>query len=238
MADDRTYIRVHDGMPDHPKIDPLSDTAFRLLITSWCWCSRHLTDGRMPKVTWAKRGTPKARRELLAVGLVTDDGSEFVQFHDYLEHQRSAEQVAAMKEQRRAAGRAGGLARAKRPAKQVAKQNGSKTQASTETDTEQRTTSSVGTRKRAAPASAAPDIFPITDAMAEWGRQHASHVANPQAETQRFLDHHRAKGTTFKDWTAAWRKWMGKAEEYETERGPRQQTLMPAGPSRNTPWFN
>lgn len=99
MADLRTYIRVHDGMPDHPKVDGLSDAAFRLLVTTWCWCSRHLTDGRVPAATWKKRGTPKARRELAAAGLVEEvDGA--VQMHDYLEHQRSAEEVREIREAR------------------------------------------------------------------------------------------------------------------------------------------
>lgn len=139
MADDRTYIRIHDGMPDHPKIDPLSDAAFRLLVSCWCWSSRHLTDGRMPVVTWNKRGTPKTRRELEAAGLVERLDEQTVEFHDYLLHQRSAAEVAAMKEKRAAAGRAGGLAKAaaSKPlasASPVAKQTASKTVASTETD--------------------------------------------------------------------------------------------------------
>lgn len=93
MADDRTYIKVHDGMPDHPKIDGLSDKAFRLLVETWCWCSRHRTDGRVPIAAWSKRGTAKARAELVNAGLVhTRSGS--VEMHDYLEHQRSAAQIA------------------------------------------------------------------------------------------------------------------------------------------------
>lgn len=97
MSDTRTYIRLHDGMPDHPKVDGLSDKAFRLLVESWCWCSRHLTDGHMPAATWRKRATAKARRELVDAGLVIvlDDGS--VRFHDYLAHQRSAAEVAELK---------------------------------------------------------------------------------------------------------------------------------------------
>lgn len=97
MADTRTYIRLHDGMPDHPKVDGLSDKAFRLLVESWCWCSRHLTDGHMPAATWRKRSTAKARRELVDAGLVVLDDDGSVRFHDYLEHQRSAEEVAAAK---------------------------------------------------------------------------------------------------------------------------------------------
>ncbi|TYK47175.1 hypothetical protein [Actinomadura decatromicini] len=97
MADTRTYIRLHDGMPDHPKVDGLSDKAFRLLVEAWCWCSRHLTDGHMPAATWRKRSTTRARRELVAAGLAVLLDDDSVRFHDYLEHQRSADEVAAAK---------------------------------------------------------------------------------------------------------------------------------------------
>lgn len=111
MTDARTYIKVHDGMPEHPKVEALSDGAFRLLVSCWCYCSRNLTDGRITNAAWAKRGTPKVRRELMAAGLVEPrDG--FVQMHDYLEHQRSADEVAAMRRKRADAGRKGGQARA------------------------------------------------------------------------------------------------------------------------------
>lgn len=103
MADDRTYIRVHDGMPGHPKIEPLSDGAFRTLLTLWCWSSEYLTDGRIPAAIWKKRGTPKTRSELLTAGLAeeTDDG---VTMHDYLEHQRSAAEVQELRAVRGASG--------------------------------------------------------------------------------------------------------------------------------------
>ena len=103
MGDDgRTYIRVHDGMPDHPKVETLSDRAFRLLVETWCWSSRHLTDGQVPKGIWQRRGTPRARRELIDAGLVEDLGTE-VQMHDYLEHQRSRADVAEIVAARKAA---------------------------------------------------------------------------------------------------------------------------------------
>ena len=106
MADKRTYIRVHDGMPDHPKVEALTDKAFRLLMETWCWCSRQHTDGRVPAAVWSKRGAKKVRDELAAAGLVEiHDG--YVQMHDYLEHQRSAEQIADGIEKKRAAGMLG-----------------------------------------------------------------------------------------------------------------------------------
>lgn len=101
MADDRTYIKLHDGMYDHPKIEPLSDAAFRLLVSTWCWCSKHLTDGHVPAAIWARRGAPRVRRELVAAGLV-EETADGVQMHDYLEHQRSAAEVEDRREARTA----------------------------------------------------------------------------------------------------------------------------------------
>lgn len=102
MRDERTYIRVHDGMPDHPKVESLSDKAFRLLVVHWCWCSRYLTNGQIPRAKWDKEGTPKARRELLAAGLAKECGEQ-VRMHDYLQHQRSAGEVEEKRAVRRRA---------------------------------------------------------------------------------------------------------------------------------------
>lgn len=134
MADERTYIKVHDGMPDHPKIDGLSDAAFRLLVTMWCWSSRHLTDGRVPAATWSKRGSARARGELMTAGLVEQAPDGALLLHDYLEHQRSADEVAALREKRRLAGSKGGKAKANALA--LAKQTDSKSVPESETDTE------------------------------------------------------------------------------------------------------
>lgn len=102
--DDRLWIRLHDGMPDHPKIEGLSDKAFRLLISTWCWCSRNRTDGHVVVASWTKRGTPAARRELIAAGLVEDDLAGGVIVHDWDDWQRTAEQIEEFKQRKRDAG--------------------------------------------------------------------------------------------------------------------------------------
>lgn len=139
--DDRTYITVHDGMPEHPKVEALSDRAFRVLVDLWCWCSRQLNDGVIPEAVWLKRtGSPKVRKELLAALVDVVDG-EYV-MHDYLEHQRSRAQVEALKAKRAEAGRKGGQARAANQASAEAsasangKHSGTKIQPPTETDTD------------------------------------------------------------------------------------------------------
>jgi hypothetical protein len=113
--DDRLYIKIHHGMPDHPKIEVLSDSAFRLLVSLWCWCDRHDTDGKVTLPVWERRGSKRARQELID-GHLAHIHPAHVELHDYLEHQRSAEQKQAAKERARAAGSAGGKAKAKRTA--------------------------------------------------------------------------------------------------------------------------
>src|SRR5690242_15777024 len=101
--DKRTFITVHDGMPEHHKIEALSDMAFRALIDLWCWCSRNESDGEVPAAVWAKRTTPSVRRELLRdLAKRRTDGT--VEMHDYLEHQRSKAEIAELREKRSRAG--------------------------------------------------------------------------------------------------------------------------------------
>ncbi len=104
--DDRTYIRLHDGMPDHPKIEGLSDKAFRVLIETWCWSSRQHADGCMSAKQWTKRAKPKVRRELEQAGLIKVVGTE-AQVHDYLKHQNSAAEIAEQKQNRKHGGKYG-----------------------------------------------------------------------------------------------------------------------------------
>ncbi|MGW1998417.1 hypothetical protein [Embleya sp. NPDC001921] len=163
MADNRTYVRVHDGMPDHPKIIEVGGMAAWLYTTAMCYASRQLTDGVIP-ARLVPRLTDLPNPEALAsallrVGLLhasghdcsdcPDVGDDEYVIHDYLEHQRSADYVRTLREKRSAAGQKGGRksgetrrAASENEAKDEAlasallKQTRSKTQAETETETE------------------------------------------------------------------------------------------------------
>jgi hypothetical protein len=222
--DPRTYVRIHDGMPDHPKVDGLSDAAFRLLVTMWCWCSRHLTDGKIPVATWEKRGKEKVRAELVAAGLVdlVDDGSVYM--HDYTDHQRTAEEVKQLREARREAGRMGGIAKAKKVANAKAsakanavangKQTGSKPMPETETDTELLTNvSSLGARipRSNGRATRIPDPWIVDDAMKDWALERGMQPQWVMKHTERFVNYWTAKAGkdgTKTDWRATWRNWL------------------------------
>jgi hypothetical protein len=39
-------------------------------------------------------------------------------------------------------------------------------------------------------------------------------IENPEREFESFSAYHKAKGTTFKDWNAAWQKWCLKALQF------------------------
>lgn len=141
--DPRTYITVHDGMPDHPKIAGLSDAAFRALVTGWCWCSRYLTDGVMPLEVWSRIGNKRCRDELVRnLNVLPSADGTSVEFHDYLQHQRSRQQVIDLREKRAEAGRKGGKAGSKpaTSAKQMLPDLLSKTEAE---NREQRVTTEV-----------------------------------------------------------------------------------------------
>lgn len=105
--DPREFIRVHSGMPEHPKVEPLSDNAFRALIEAWCLCRRSRNDGRLPVAVWEKRWKAKARKELIVADLVHIEGDSAV-MHDWLEHQPGAAELEAKRAARAEAGRKGG----------------------------------------------------------------------------------------------------------------------------------
>lgn len=247
MPDDRTYITVHDGMPDHPKIEGLSDAAFRLLIECWCWCSRNLTDGQLPKTSWEKRGNARSRRELLDGGLVHDKGS-FFYMHDYLEHQRSADEVRLFKAKKGSSGTLGNhlrwhvpegrepspdcehciaeglVMRSQTDRKAIASAianpvaNRSRTIASTTTDTTTEKETSLP-RKR---GTRIPDDFTVTPEMTAWAKERVPQLQGAN-ETEKFINYWRAatgRTATKLDWVATWRNWMLNAAERTNGRRP------------------
>lgn len=71
-------------------------------------------------------------------------------------------------------------------------------------------------KARRKPETDAPDEFLITDAMRAWAAK-VGVTRNLDAITEAFLDHHRAKGNRWRDWQAAWRKWVRNQAEWHPE---------------------
>jgi hypothetical protein len=185
--DRRTYVRVHDGLTDHPKIIEVGGEAAWLYISALCYSSRQLTDGLVPKRLIRRLtdlNAPEALASaLLRVGLLHEGehdcprcpvgGPDVYVVHDYLEHQRSASEVAELREKRSAAGQRGGKrsgesrrASSKREANDEAlastllKQTRSKTEAETETETEREEVLRTSSRAR---SGSGPDAPPRAD---------------------------------------------------------------------------
>ena len=110
------WIKLDDGAASHPKIEALSDGAFRLWIHGLCYAATNLTDGRIPKAEaagWAfalamKAGDPAAWKTLLeelteaaegfTAPLWTLEESGY-RIHDFLEYNPSREDVLRRREE-------------------------------------------------------------------------------------------------------------------------------------------
>lgn len=105
------YIRVDVLLPEHPKVEGLSDKAFRALIELWCYCGRQRTDGLVTRKQW-QAWPQKIRAELETAGLATPIGiSGGAAMHDFLAHQRSREEIDELSAKRSDAGRKAARAR-------------------------------------------------------------------------------------------------------------------------------
>ena len=107
------YLNTDDGFPDHPKVEQLSDAAYRLHSCGMHYAAKHLTDGLIPERR-VRRLVPRFRTsaldELLAgevwhlggqgcgtkTCLKGDEGEYVV--HDFLQWNKSAEWWAAKRE--------------------------------------------------------------------------------------------------------------------------------------------
>ena len=110
------YIRVDVLLPEHPKVEGLSDKAFRALVTLWCYCGRQRTDGAVTRKQW-EAWPPRVRAELeadgagevaihLRAGLARPvDISGGGAMHDFLEHQRSRDEIDELSAKRSEAGK-------------------------------------------------------------------------------------------------------------------------------------
>jgi hypothetical protein len=87
-----TWIKLNDNVPRHPKIAGLSHRAFRYWINGLCYASEFLTDGSLPRA-FQETVPLQAGRELIASGLWIRHADGGISIHDYIDHQRSRDQV-------------------------------------------------------------------------------------------------------------------------------------------------
>lgn len=141
----RGWVKLDDGFLDHPKFVNLSLAEVGLWAAGLAYANRYRTDGLLPD-GWVRRvGGSKQAKALVSAGLWREYDTGW-EIHDYLEYQRSAEQIEELSTKRAASGRQGGTKRAanaKQVAKQTAGKSSSKSQPEEEREEERDTEPSV-----------------------------------------------------------------------------------------------
>lgn len=222
MTDDnRLYARFTIDLMDSPKIDPLSDSAFRGWFKSICWSRRHLTDGFIPESMIKKFFSKKTLKEITnndasKPSLVQVEGG--YQIHDFVEHQMTKASIEAKRE----AGRKGGRAKAAASssssesvagAREMLKQTASEKLAKTETETE---TYSSTKNRTALRGSRINRNFVISDEMRNWAKNDVP-LVNVDAKLAEWIDYWASvpgqKGVKL-DWISTWRNGMRKQQEF------------------------
>ena len=102
----RPYFTVTNEYPRHRKIRALSDRAFRLHVSLMALCNEDRNDGIIGEHDLNLLG-PKPGQELVRAGLV-DKHPDGYQLHDYLKHQKSAQQIQEAVARKAEAGSRGG----------------------------------------------------------------------------------------------------------------------------------
>jgi uncharacterized protein YdaU (DUF1376 family) len=72
--------------------------------------------------------------------------------------------------------------------------------------------------RRRKPVTDCPDEFDISDSMYDWANSKGISDDEVVFETERCLNHHKAKGNERADWSATWRTWMLNVVRFRKEK--------------------
>ncbi|UFU14606.1 hypothetical protein LQK89_02590 [Curtobacterium sp. C1] len=115
--DTRLWMKFPISFPDHPKIRPLSDAAFRAFVELNAYSREQDLDGRVPiraaKAKWKVRALKELETNHPERPTLTIDGDVYV-IHNYAEHQDTIEDREAREARNRTNGARGGRPRKNR----------------------------------------------------------------------------------------------------------------------------
>lgn len=108
---DTPWVRIAQSMPNHPKIAPLSDKAFRALMEMICYSAQYELDGMVPvnlaRRMWAEEALEELTSNDPAAPSLTVDGDMYL-IHGYTDMQETRADNEARREASRVNGRKGG----------------------------------------------------------------------------------------------------------------------------------
>lgn len=99
-----TWFRVDDSLADHPKVVSLQEHkqwkgALALWTLAGAWCSKHLTDGVVPRAIVTRLGCSHAEAgALVQSGLWELDAEGAYRFHDWISRNPTREKVESERE--------------------------------------------------------------------------------------------------------------------------------------------
>lgn len=236
MANNRLYAKFTLDFADAPKIETLSDSAFRALVEMILYSRRMLTDGLIRVDVANKRWPSKVLSELLSNDLAkpslelveVDSGntsSKFYSIHDFLEIQDSKSKVEERVARNKASGALGGLAKAKKSAKQNASKVLSETLSKTsseslpETETETLTNSKelviAKNSNRKKPAVRLSETWQPNEKHFLKAKENKLSLS---LEVEKFRNHAIANDRKQADWNAAFNNWLLQASKYASNQ--------------------
>ncbi len=223
MAGD--WIKMRTDLPEDPAVFKLR-TITKLdrhgivgrLYAFWCWADKHAVDGRVDGAS-STTVDDVVQFEGFATAMQAvkwlEIGEDYVAIPKHDRHNGESAKERSLKNQRQARWRAG-----KKPVGAHVDERASTSPSTREEKRREelklvppspptgKVNGNGQHRERKKPATRAPGEFEITEPMWVWAQEQGVPNQRIEAETAKFLDHHKAKGSLFSDWPAAWRKWM------------------------------
>lgn len=186
------HSRIENSVPRHKKFLQAGPAASWLWLAGVCYANEGLTDGHIPAAALSTLGVPGASRlvtRLLSAGLwdVDPDGDGW-RIHDFLQQNRTAEEVRIIRDKRRNAGAAGGVVSGLKR-KQSASSEGSKVlNPITVTVTTPTTVTPTGVVAAPEPPLAVnPPDYPFTDWLRELHARYPEHRRMPVRNVERLF---------------------------------------------------
>jgi hypothetical protein len=204
------WFRLYHDLIDDPKVQRLEGRVFKVWINLLCLASRSDPRGVLPDhgdLAFALRIEEEEAEEtirlLLDKGLLEEvDGA--LMPHNWDGRQFRSDDVASrVKRSRVRQEEVASLSAPKDKPEQV-EEGGTKP------------VKPKGTRGRG--KTVAPETFEVGAEQVEYAASLGFSGEEVGAQTMQFLDYHRAKGSQFSDWHAAWRNWLRNARRFADER--------------------